>query len=518
MKSMKIPEAVLIIMNKIKEAGFEAYLVGGCVRDLLMEIEPKDWDVTTNAKPEELLKIIPDGKYENNFGTVMVPLKYVEGLKEEEWEGENIEITTYRIESTYSDKRHPDEVQFAETLEEDLSRRDFTVNAMAIELDEKGEQKEVIDLFGGQEDLKNKVIRAVGEPDERFDEDALRMMRAVRFVCQLNGNSKLQITNSKQISNTKYKIQNNWEIEEKTLKAIERNAGNLKYVSQERIRDEFDKIILSQNPSNGVELLIESKLMDQFIPEVIETIGVKQNRHHYHGPYNTVFAHMLASLEKCPSEKLEVRLASFFHDIGKPSSKRGQGEMATFYGHEYGGARIVEQIMKRMKYPRKVIEKTVLLVKNHMFYYNVDEVGATGVRKVVRKVGLENINDLIDVRIADRLGSGVAKAVPYKLRHFKFMVEKVSSDPISVKQLKINGDIMIAEMNFKPGPEIGAILEVLLSEVIENPELNNLEDLKKRVEELRKEDLQALRDRAKKKIKEEQEKEEKETKEKYWVK
>ncbi|MDA3815723.1 MAG: HDIG domain-containing protein, partial [Patescibacteria group bacterium] len=347
MKIHKIPEAVLVVVNKIKENGFKAHIVGGCVRDLLMNREPKDWDITTNAKPEELLKIIPDGKYENQFGTVMVPLKYIEGVKEENWEGPNIEITTYRIESTYSDKRHPDEVQFAKTLEEDLSRRDFTVNAMAIELDKKGVQEKIVDLFEGEKDLKNKVIRAVGDADERFNEDALRMMRAIRFAVQLG-----------------------FEIENKTFKSIEKNAKNLRYISQERIRDEFDKIILSGNPSKGVELLIESGLMDQFIPEIVETIGVKQNRHHYYGPYNTVYAHMLASLEKCPSEKLEVRLASFFHDIGKPKSKRGEGEMSTFHGHEYGGARIVEKVMRRMKYPRKILEKTVLLVKNHMFYYN----------------------------------------------------------------------------------------------------------------------------------------------------
>jgi len=493
-KKIEFPQYIIEVIRKLEGAGFEAFVVGGCVRDLLLNNEPKDWDVATNAKPEELLKIFPDGKYENQFGTVMMPLKYIEGVKKEEWDGPNIEITTYRIESTYSDKRHPDKVQFAKTLEEDLSRRDFTVNAMAMELDEEGVQKEIVDLFEGQKDLKDKVIRAVGNPNERFDEDALRMMRATRFAVQLG-----------------------FEIEKKTFESIEKNAKNLKHVSVERIRDEFDKIILSQNPSQGVDMLLKAGLIDYFMPEILEMVGVKQNRHHYYGPYNTVYAHLFASLEKCPSEKLEVRLASFLHDIGKPKSKRGEGEMATFYSHEYIGAKMVEKILERMKYPRKVIEKTVMLVKNHMFYYNVDEVGETGVRRVVQKVGVENINDLIDVRIADRLGSGVAKAVPYKLRHFKFMVEKVSHDAISVKQLKLNGDIMIAEMNFKPGPEIGAILDVLLSEVIENPELNNLEDLKKRAEELRKENIEALRALAKKKIEEEKKEEEELMKKKYWV-
>lgn len=547
MKNFKIPESVQIVMDKIQKSGYEAYLVGGCVRDLLRRdlygepVEPKDWDVTTNAKPKESLEIFPEGKYENDFGTVMMPVKYIEGIKEEDQDNSNIEITTYRIESKYSDKRHPDEVRFAKTLEEDLSRRDFTVNALALEirsrvlgtkseirnkleiknLKQEKRQFKIIDIFGGQEDLENKVIRAVGDPNERFDEDALRMMRAIRFVCQLSGNpipsSRDEIRNPKQSQNSKNKIQN-WEVEKKTFQAIEKNAKNLRYISQERIRDEFNKIILSSQPKRGVELLVETKLIDQFIPEIIQTIGVKQNRHHYYGPYNTVFAHVLASLEKCPSEKLEVRLAALFHDIGKPKSKRGEGEMATFHGHEYGGARAVEKIMNRMKYPRKVIDKTVLLVKNHMFYYNVDEVGESGVRRVVRKVGLENINDLIDVRIADRLGSGVPKAVPYKLRHFKYMVEKVSKDPISVKQLKIDGNDLIKELGMKPGPEIGAILEVLLAEAIEDPKLNTKNKLMSRAKELQKEKLKSLRAMAKQKIKEEQKKEDKETKGKYWVK
>ncbi|HRY82471.1 MAG TPA: HD domain-containing protein [Candidatus Moranbacteria bacterium] len=521
--SNKIPKYIISTIQKLEKAGFEAYIVGGCVRDLMLgtihgePVEPKDWDIATNAKPEEIVKVFPDGKYENEFGTVMVSLKYIEGIKEEEQNGENVEITTYRIESKYSDKRHPDKVRFAKTLEEDLSRRDFTINAMAIKIQKQEERSknkeksknnfEIIDLFQGQKDLENKIIRAVGDANERFDEDALRMMRAVRFACQLSDKKQEEGSKNKEF----------WEIEEKTFEAIRKNAKNLKYISEERIRDEFNKIILSRNPSQGIELLTESKLMDQFIPEVLETIGVKQNRHHYYGPYNTVYAHMLASLEKCPSEKLEVRLASFFHDIGKPKSKRGTGEMATFYSHEYFGARIVEKILERMKYPRKVIEKTVLLVKNHMFYYNVDEVGETGVRRVIRKVGLENINDLIDVRIADRLGSGVPKAVPYKLRHFKFMVEKVSKDPISVRQLKINGNDLISDLKIQPGPKIGAILDVLLAKVIDDPKLNDKEKLLKLSKDLNKKDLNDLRVMAKKKIEEEKEEEEKLMKKKYWV-
>ncbi len=838
-----IPEKILIVLQKLESAGYEAFLVGGSVRDLLRRVEPKDWDITTNAKPKEILKVFPDGKYENDFGTVVLPLKYVQvksrkftpsddlgskvesqeftnidkketrnkiqdtnklqdtnykyisenkkgemGLKvlsdsikikqedkkelisiaktysqkidcpahndshsqsvvntalqiagnykqidknivellawfhdtgraigpakehiknsqqivkkefakyfnkegvekfilavqhdlmkksvfleqqilkeadiieglniqrinsfltdkeieehlnwiknrfnqkgyyqyfitpvgkkllseavkkfntasfkidipEPRWENsENVEITTYRIESTYSDNRRPDEVKFAKTLEEDLSRRDFTCNAIALRLNfefpisnfdsnkneiisnnqikyknnktnktnikalknsdfnqnsqpkagQPGAEKlkiqnfKIIDLFNGQQDIKNQAIRAVGDANERFNEDALRMMRAVRFASQLSQGDDLQFLKNRkgegyQNQKTGYQstvissqphtvnrepITDNqkWWIGERTFDAIKKNAHLLKHISPERISDEFQKIILSDRPAWGVELLVETGLMKYIIPEVLETIGVRQNRHHYNGPYNTVYKHMLAALKTCPSKKLEVRLAAFFHDIGKPKSKRGHGYNATFYGHEYIGARMTKQIMERLKFPRKVIDKTVLLVKNHMFYYNVDEVGEKGVRKVIRKVGLENINDLIDVRIGDRLGSGVAKAVPYKLRHFKYMVEKVSKDPISVKDLKINGDILIKDYNFKPGPQMGAILEILLAEVLDNPKLNTLEYLSKRALELQKEDLQQLRQLAKDKIKEEKQKEDQQTKGKYWVK
>jgi len=537
---IKIPQHIKEVVQRLETAGFEAFLVGGCVRDILLGTEPKDWDVATKAKPEEVVGVFPDAKYENGFGTVMLPVKYLIGEENEKGLGA-VEVTTYRIESKYSDKRHPDEVKFAETLEEDLSRRDFTVNAMALKIisgasqplrpDEyigtpplitgEGADYKVIDLFDGRKDLKNKIIRAVGDAEERFDEDALRMMRAIRFTCQLSGkrqdtNNKIQ-TNSKiqnSISNSK-KIE--WEIEKNTFEAIRKNAKNLKHISQERIRDELEKIIKSSAPARGMEMLHEAGLLQFIIPEIEIGFDVTQSHHHYYGPYNTVYKHLIASLEKCPSEKLEVRLAAMLHDVGKPQVKRGDGENATFYNHEYAGARLTGQILRRLRFPTKVIEKVVLLVKNHMFYYNVDEVGEAGVRRVVRKVGLENISDLIDVRIADRLGSGVPKAVPYKLRHFKFMVEKVSQDAVSVKQLKINGNDLMSGLKLKPGPKIGTILDILLAEVIEDATLNNKEELFVRAKALDKEDIADLRARAKKKIQEEQKEEEKLIKNKYHV-
>jgi len=507
----KIPDYIIKVLKKIEKSGFEAHIVGGCVRDLLLIKKPNDWDITTNAKPKEILKIFPDGKYENKFGTVIVPEKYLG----EETSANNIEITTYRIESAYSDKRRPDEVKFAKTLKEDLSRRDFTINAMTL-----GTKNRLTDLFNGEKDLKDKIIRTVGNPEERFNEDALRMMRAIRFASQLSkGNDLSFLKKRKGMGKQNEKeYEGLWRIGDRTFAAIKKNNELLKHISLERTRDELEKIILSDRPAWGIELLVETGLIKYIIPELYDTIGVRQNRHHYHGPYNTVYKHMLAALKTCPSKKLEVRLASFFHDIGKPKSKRGEGEFSTFYGHEYIGAKITKTILERLKFPRKTIEKTALLVKNHMFYYNVDEVGEKGVRKVISKVGLKNINDLIDVRIGDRLGSGVAKAVPYKLRHFKYMVEKVSHDPISVKELKIDGNDLVTKLKINPGPKIGAILNVLLAEVIEEPKRNTKKLLLKRANKLQSQNLKDLKKKAKKKITEERKEDEKEMKGKYWVK
>lgn len=488
------PNYIHTVVEKLEKNNFEAFLVGGCVRDILLKKNPVDWDITTNAQPEEILKIFPDGKYENDFGTVMLPIKYLlKNYTEEMGNSGVVEITTYRIESQYSDKRHPDKIKFAKTLEEDLARRDFTINALALKIKSENDF-EIIDLFNGQKDLQNKIIRAVGDANDRFNEDALRMMRAIRFAVKLN-----------------------FAIEEKTFAAIKKNSANLKYISPERIRDELEKIILSDKPAEGVEMLRAAGLLQYIIPEIEIGFDVTQSHHHYYGPYNTVYKHLLASLEKCPSTKLEVRLASLLHDIGKPETKRGEGENATFYAHEYAGAKIAKQILERLRFPRTVIDKTVLLVKNHMFYYNTDEVGEAGVRRVIRKVGLENINDLIDVRIADRLGSGVPKAVPYKLRHFKFMVEKVSHDAISVKQLKLNGNDLMKDLQITPGPKIGAILDVLLARVIDEPKLNTKKDLLVLAKDLNKKDLDELRQMAKQKIEQEKKEEEKLMKKKYWV-
>lgn len=444
-----MPKEVKNIIQKLKKAGFEAYIVGGCVRDFLLGKKPKDWDITTNAEPEEIVKIFPEGRYENKFGTVIV--------------GE-VEITTYRLEAEYNDKRHPDFVKFTARLEDDLGRRDFTVNAMAMDIESRIKKQElrgeaVVDPFGGQEDLAGKLIRAVGRPEERFSEDALRMLRAVRFACELD-----------------------FQIEEKTAAAIKKLAENLKYISGERIRDELTKIVMSEKAEDGVRLLYSLDLLPYIIPELLAGVGMNQPKHHIW----TVFEHGVRSLGFCQSPKLEVRLASLLHDIAKPATRQGEGDEAHFYGHNMRGAYMTRSILYRLKYSREIIEKTAHLVRHHMFVYSIGEVTEAGVRRLLAKVGPENIQDLIELRIADRLGSGCPKAKPYKLRHLEYMIDKVSSDPISVKMLKINGEDIMRILKIKPSAKIGLILNALLSEVLEDPKLNHKKTLEKRALELAK--------------------------------
>jgi len=485
---MNIPKEIKTIIEKLEKKGFEAYVVGGSVRDFLLGKIPKDWDITTNAKPEEIQKIFPESFYNNKFGTVTIINK-----NESDDNLKNIEITTYRIDVGYSDNRHPDEIKFTPNLEEDLKRRDFTINAMALKMQNekiKNQSYKIVDLFEGQKDLEKKIIRAVGNPDKRFTEDALRMLRAIRFSCQLD-----------------------FEIEKDTFNSIKKNHDLLKYVSNERIRDEFEKIILSDKAYEGIELLRKSKLLKYIIPELEDGIGVGQNRHHTY----TIYEHLVLSLKHCPSKKLEVRIAALLHDIAKPQTKAGTGPDSTFYNHDYVGAKFTKRILTRLKFSNKVIEKIELLVKNHMFYYNVDEVSEAGIRRLIKRTGKENLKDLMDLRIADRLGSGVPKAKPYKLRHLEYLIEKVSKDPISAKMLKINGQDIMKILNAKPGPKIGAILKVLLSEVIEDPKKNTKNHLERRVQELNKLSAEEIK-KSEKVIEEKKEEEDLMNKKKFWVK
>ena len=484
---MEIPKEVKKVIEQLKEKGFDAYIVGGCVRDLLREVEPEDWDITTNAKPEEIQKIFPKSFYENKFLTVTVQTGS-KNLRLKE-----IEITTYRSEAKYTNKRHPDKIGFAKTLEEDLARRDFTINAIALEIQDTGYK--IQDIYRGQKDLEARIIRAVGNAEDRFNEDALRMLRAVRFATVLD-----------------------FSIEEKTEQAIKKSALWLEKISKERLRDELIKIIMNKRAAQGIELLRTLNLLKYIIPELEEGYGVEQNKHHIYECYD----HNLRSLDYAAKRNFNkyVRLAALFHDIGKPKTKRGQGLDATFYNHEVVGAKMTNQVLNRLKFPKKDIEKITKLVRYHLFYYNVGEVSDSSVRRLVRQVGLENMEELLQVRMADRIGSGVPKAEPYKLRHLKYIIEKVSQDPISVKMLKVNGHDVMEILKIKPGPKIGQILDILLGYVLDAPKKNKKEFLKKEIKklgEMSEKELISLAQRSRKEREKLETKRDEMTKQKYWV-
>ncbi len=500
MKINDIPSEILDIAEKLLKANYQAYLVGGCVRDILLKQElrrasrsesdrsigPKDWDITTNAKPEEIQKLFPDSVYENKFGTVAVK------SRSEKPETKIVEITTFRLEGKYTDKRHPDEIKFAKTIEEDLARRDFTVNSLALSLIDN----KLIDPFNGQKDLKDKIIRTVGKPEERFNEDALRMMRAVRFAAELN-----------------------FVIEEKTAKAIKKESGLLEMIAKERICDELKKIIMTERAKDGIQNLENLGLLKYIIPELREGINVGQNKHHIY----TIWEHNIRALDYAAKNNysFEVRMASLLHDVGKPRTKAGDGPDSTFYNHEIVGAKMTVQILDRLHFSKNTAEKIIHLVRFHLFYYNVGEVTEAGVRRFLRRVGPENVEDFMKVREADRIGSGVPKARPYKIRHLLFMIEKVKRDPISPKMLEIDGLKVMEIAKIKPSPKVGQILSILLDEVIEKPKKNTEENLELRIQDLGKlpdKELEKLTKAAREKKEEFESGVEEDMKKKFWVK
>lgn len=500
----KIPSEVKFAVEELKRRGFEAYIVGGCVRDLLRKAEPEDWDVATSALPDQIQAAFLNSYTDNKFGTITariermdIPGKSEDGLgKEEIFE---IEITPYRIESEYSDQRHPDSVTWAKNIKEDLARRDFTVNAIALSYDPGGGKSEVeiIDPFGGQSDLQAKIIKAVRDPNERFSEDALRMMRAARFAITLG---------------------KGWIIDTETSEAVKKNARLLGNISKERIRDEFLKMMATDRADEGIELLRELGLLGHIIPELEEGYNVGQNKHHVYD----IYKHSLYSLRFAARSKFNiyVKIASLLHDVGKPRAKQGNGPDSTFYNHEVIGAKMVQQILNRLKFKKTDAERITRLVRYHLFYYNVGEVGEASVRRLVRKVGMENVDELLQVRMADRIGSGCPKAEPYKLRHMRYLIEKTAKDPISVKMLCVNGQDVMKILNIPPGPKVGAILDILLGTVLEDPDKNDKTFLTSQVRMLGRLSEKELAETAKlaeNKKEDVEEKNDKMTKKKYWV-
>ncbi|QSH39211.1 HD domain-containing protein [Candidatus Kaiserbacteria bacterium] len=472
-----VPQEVLTIVTTLENAGFEAYLVGGCTRDLIRNKIPKDWDLTTNANPEEIQKIFPDSFYENDFGTV--------GVKTESDDPtlKVVEVTPYRIESTYSNARHPDEVTFSKNLTDDLQRRDFTMNAIAY----NPTRDELVDPYKGVEDIRLKRIVTVGEATDRFTEDALRMMRAIRLAAELN-----------------------FTIESKTASAIAEHAQLIEKVSQERVRDELMRIVASDTPMQAVFFAQRLGLMEYIIPELKEGIGCEQNQAHSYD----VFEHLMRSLQHAADKNysFDVRLAALLHDIGKPESRRRDTVKNdyTFYGHEVIGARMTRKILRDLKFPKDTAHNVEKLVRWHMFFSDPDQITLSAVRRMIQNVGVDHIQELLELRTCDRIGTGRPKEQPFRFRKYKSMVDEALRDPISVAMLKINGDKIIEILGDGPGPKVGWILHALLEEVLDEPKQNTPEYLEDRAAELAQlpiNELQKLGEKGKDRREEEDEKE-----------
>ncbi|MFA7309414.1 MAG: CCA tRNA nucleotidyltransferase [Candidatus Paceibacterota bacterium] len=449
-KTLVVPQVVQDIHGAIKAAGYEAYLVGGCVRDLLIGREPKDWDVTTNARPEQIQALFPETFYENDYGTVGIV------TQSEDPRLKVIEVTPYRIEGKYSNARHPDEVTFSEKLEDDLKRRDFTINAIAYD----PESQELVDLHGGQTDLKRRILATVGEAQERFEEDALRMLRAVRLSAELD-----------------------FALDGTAAEGIATQAPQLGKISRERVRDEFVRILMSPRPMQAIYVAQKLGLVKFIMPELEEGIGCAQNQAHSFD----VFEHLLRALQHAADKEwpLDVRFAALLHDIGKPATRVWSDEKKdwTFHGHDVVSARMAKRILHDLKMPTDVSEKIVSLVRWHMFFSDPDLVTLAAVRRLIARVGTENINDLVNLRVCDRIGTGRPKEHPFRLRKYMSMIDEAQRDPISVAMLKLDGTKLI-EIGEKPGPRIGWILHALLEEVLDDPTKNTDEYMEKRAREL----------------------------------
>jgi tRNA nucleotidyltransferase (CCA-adding enzyme) len=484
----QIPLEVLAILSKLQNGGFEASIVGGCVRDLLLGRTPKDWDITTNANPEQIQGLFENTFYTNDFGTVGVVTDTAADPTVKV-----VEVTPYRLEGKYSDARRPDSVLFSEKIEDDLKRRDFTINAMSY----NPASDTLLDLYDGIKDIKAGAVRAVGNPKERFEEDALRILRAVRISAELN-----------------------FEIEPATKAAIGDSAPQLGKISKERIRDEFVRIVASERPMKAIILAKDLGLLPYILPELLDGVGVEQNQAHSYD----VFEHNIRALQHAADKNysFEVRLAALLHDIGKPKSRRRSEEKNdwTFHGHDVVGAKMAKKILENLKFPRETIDTVSNLVRWHMFFSDPDKITLSAVRRIIVNVGKEHIDDLINLRICDRIGTGRPKEQPFRLRKYQSMIEQALRDPISVGMLKVDGKGIMELTNEKPGPRLGWILHALLEEVLDDPAKNNEEYLHTKIKELAAlsdAQLRKLGEEGKDKKEEAEEEEVKSLRKKYFV-
>lgn len=431
-----IPENVNFIIKNLNQHGFEAYLVGGAVRDLLLGFEPHDYDICTSAIPYEIKKVFKDYRTIDTgieHGTVSILLN-----------GNTYEVTTFRIDGKYSDNRHPDHVKFTSDITEDLRRRDFTINAIAYN-DSTG----IIDPFGGQSDLNNRTIRCVGNPSDRFEEDALRMIRAIRFASQLN-----------------------YTIDKGTSDEIYRMYTRLKNISQERLNSEFCKIAVTDVFSNV--LIQYLPVFQQVIPEISSLIGFDQNN-----PYHDydVFMHTCNALRQCISDDLVTKLSIFFHDFGKPYCYQdGEDGHRHFKGHGSSSKDITEFIMKRMRFSNDIISKVTDLV---LYHDSTFEVSSRCIRRWINKIGEKQFRRLLEIRRCDILGQSIYidQSRIDKIHDIQYLLDEVvkTESCFKLKDLQLNGDDLI-KLGFKEGKEIGVVLNSALRKVLDG-ELQNEHDL-----------------------------------------
>lgn len=435
-KRVSVPKDLREFAEVFSADGFECYFVGGAVRDSLLGKPASDWDAATDAKPEQVRRlfksVIPTGI---QHGTVTV-----------RWRGASIETTTYRVDGEYKDGRRPESVRFTSDLVEDLSRRDFTINGMAVD----PRSGDVVDPHGGLADLEKGLIRAIGDPMARFTEDGLRPLRAVRFAARFG-----------------------FAIDQATLAAIPATLERFRLVSAERIREEFSKILVSDRAGEGVLRLEETGLLAEFLPELASCKGVDQG-----GPHRyDVFRHLVAACDAAPAD-IVLRLAALLHDIGKPAKRaEGEGGALTFYGHDMESARMVEAALRRLKYPNAVVDDVVILVRHHMFDYSEEWTDAA-VRRFVSRVGLEFVKPLAVLRLADTSGMGHGPADPRTVLPLIERVEalRAKDQAFGIKDLAIGGH-ELAGIGWPKGPMMGKVLSELLEAVLDDPELNTKERL-----------------------------------------
>ncbi len=451
---VQLPDKVVELIKEFQKNNFEIYIVGGTSRGILTGYPIADWDFATSALPSQMQNLFPENHFYNNqFGTVSI----VMGKNKKDI----FEVTTFRTEKEYQDFRRPENVEWGKSIEEDLSRRDFSINAIALKIqirNSKSEIRKIIDPYQGKEDLENKVIKAVGDPDKRFQEDALRLIRAVRIATQLG-----------------------FTIENKTFQSIKNNAGLIKKIAWERIRDEFLKLIASDHPADGIIILYNTELLKHIMPELIKGKGLDQPKHHI----STVWRHCIDCLRYCPSEDPIVRLAALLHDVGKPVTAEGEDDERTFYNHEVVGAAIAKDIGKRLRLSNDQVNRLWRLVRWHQFAPD-EKLTDSAIRRFIRRVGKNNLEDILDIRTGDRLGSGVP-ATSWRTELFKKRLKEVQKRPFSVKDLKINGNDVMEVLNISPGPEIGQVLEALFEKVKDEKDKNNREYLLKEVPKTAKE-------------------------------